>query len=436
MVEKRKDKNRRVLKEGESQRKDGTYDYRWRTKDGKRHSIYAKTLDELREKEAAVLRDKSDGIRTEARNTTLNDIFDMWIELKKGLKDNTFQNYKYMYNQFVYSNLGQLKIIKIKRSDVRRFYNMLADERNLKIATIDSIHTVLHQVLQLAVEDDYLRTNPSDNALKELKQAHNFEAEKKKALTIQEQKIFMDFLEKNKQYNHWKPIFEVMLGTGMRVGEVTGLRWNDVDFEKNMISVNHTLVYYNHEKNNCYYNINTPKTKAGHRIIPMTKTVREAFLKEKEYQKEIGVSCAVTIDGYTDFVFVNRFGNVQNQGTLNKALRRIIRDCNGEILENNTQKSEIVLLPRFSCHILRHTFTTRLCESGVNMKVIQDVLGHSDISTTMNIYADVTKELKEREFGEFEDFISKQLEDKLQDDDKSMIIPIVRRNKHNSEKLI
>ena len=204
MAEKRKDKNRRVLKEGESQRKDGTYDYRWRTKDGKRHSIYAKTLDELREKEAAVLRDKSDGIRTEAKNTTLNDIFDMWAELKKGLKDNTFQNYKYMYNQFVYPDLGQLKVIKIKRSDIRRFYNMLADERNLKIATIDNIHTVLHQVLQLAVEDDYLRTNPSDNALKELKQAHNFETEKKKALTIQEQKVFMDFLEKNKQYNHWK----------------------------------------------------------------------------------------------------------------------------------------------------------------------------------------------------------------------------------------
>ena len=286
----------------------------------------------------------------------------MWVELKKGLKDNTFQNYKYMYNQFVYPDLGQLKVIKIKRSDIRRFYNMLADERNLKIATIDNIHTVLHQVLQLAVEDDYLRINPSDNALKELKQAHNFETEKKKALTIQEQKIFMDFLEKNKQYNHWKPIFEVMLGTGMRVGEVTGLRWNDVDFEKNMISVNHTLVYYNHEKNNCYYNINTPKTKAGHRMIPMTKAVKEAFLKEKEYQKEIGVSCVVTIDGYTDFVFVNRFGNVQNQSTLNKALRRIIRDCNDEILENNNQKKEVVLLPRFSCHILRHTFTTRLCE--------------------------------------------------------------------------
>ena len=105
------------------------------------------------------------------KTATLNDIFDMWVELKKGLKDNTFQNYKYMYNQFVYPDLGQLKVTKIKRSDIRRFYNMLADERNLKIATIDNIHTVLHQVLDLAVEDEYIRSNPSDQALKELR--HN-----------------------------------------------------------------------------------------------------------------------------------------------------------------------------------------------------------------------------------------------------------------------
>ena len=128
MAERRKDRKGRVLKEGESQRKDGSYDFRWRTSDGKRHSVYARTLEELREKEQAIQRDKSDGIRTDAKNVTLNDIYDMWIGLKKGLKDNTFQNYQYMYNQFVYPDFGQLKVAKMKRSDVRRFYNMLAVE--------------------------------------------------------------------------------------------------------------------------------------------------------------------------------------------------------------------------------------------------------------------------------------------------------------------
>lgn len=424
MAERRKDSNRRVLKEGETQRKDGLYEYRWRTPGGKRHSVYARTLEELREKESAVLRDKSDGIRTDAKNVTLNDIFDLWIKMKKGLKNNTFQNYQYMYNQFVYPDFGQLKIMQIKHSDIRRFYNMLADERNLKISTIDNVHTVLHQVLDLAVEDNYLRTNPSDHALKELRQAHNFDTEKKKALTLEEQKVFMDFLEKNRKYNHWKPIFEVMLGTGLRVGEVTGLRWDDLDFEHNLIHVNHTLVYYNHDKDGCYFGINTPKTKAGCRIIPMMKNVREAFFREKEFQKEIEISCRVKIDGYTNFVFVNRFGNVQHQGTLNKALRRIMRDCNQEILEKQKKKTDPVLLPRFSCHILRHTFATRLCEAGVNMKVIQDVLGHADIGTTMNIYADATEDLKSREFQSFSDYLNKE-SGQEKDSPKNMAVDVI-----------
>lgn len=395
-VNKRKDKDRIVLRKGESQRKDGNYDYRWTTRDGKRHSVYAKTLEELRAKEEEILRDKCDGIKTEARYVTINDVFEVWKQLKRGLKDNTFQNYKYMYEQFVKPDFGNTRVSQLKKSDVKRFYNMLADERALKVSTIDSIHTVLHQVLDMAVDDAYLRNNPSDNVLKELKQAHNFDTEKRKALTVAEQELFLDFLRRNHQYNHWYPIFAVMVGTGLRVGEVTGLRWCDIDLKENLIDVNHTLVYYNHAENGCYFNINTPKTKAGVRNVPMLEFVKQAFIEERKYQMANGIRCSVKIDGYTDFIFVNRFGAAQHQGTLNKALRRIIRDCNDEVLERNEENP--VLLPRFSCHTLRHTFTTRMCEAGVNIKVIQDALGHSDISTTLNIYADVTKELKKKEF--------------------------------------
>lgn len=395
-VNKRKDKDRIVLRKGESQRKDGNYDYRWTTRDGKRHSVYAKTLEELRAKEEEILRDKCNGIKTEARYVTINDVFEVWKQLKRGLKDNTFQNYKYMYEQFVKPDFGNTRVSQLKKSDVKRFYNMLADERVLKVSTIDSIHTVLHQVLDMAVDDAYLRNNPSDNVLKELKQAHKFDTEKRKALTVAEQELFLDFLRRNHQYSHWYPIFAVMVGTGLRAGEVTGLRWCDIDLKEHLIDVNHTLVYYNHAENGCYFNINTPKTKAGVRNVPMLEFVKQAFIEERKYQMANGIRCNVKIDGYTDFIFVNRFGAAQHQGTLNKALRRIIRDCNDEVLERNEENP--VLLPRFSCHSLRHTFTTRMCEAGVNIKVIQDTLGHADISTTLNIYADVTKELKKKEF--------------------------------------
>jgi len=349
-----------------------------------------------------------DGVREDKKNLTINDLYYSWLQLKRGLKDNTLANYKYMYIQFVEADFGKNKIVELKRTDVRGFYNYLVDERGLKFNTIDSVHTVLHQVLELAVEDDYLRYNPSDNALKELKKARNIGAEKRRALTIQEQELFESFLSKNKKYQRWFPIFIVMLWTGMRVGEITGLRWCDVDFEEEVISVNHTLVYYSTRTDaGQVFAINTPKTKAGERVIPMLPKVKKALLMEKEYQTELGIKSTAVVEGYRDFIFVNRFGNVQHQGTLNKALRRIIRDCNFEILDKN-EGENVVILPRFSNHSLRHTFTTRMCEAGVNIKAMQDILGHADAETTMDIYAEATKDLKKAEIINFEDYFNEQ----------------------------
>ena len=126
----------------------------------------------------------------------------------------------------------------------------------------------------------------------------------------------------------------------------------------------------------------------------------------KAYQEYNNMKCKVTVDGYTDFIFINRFGNLQHQGTLNKALRRIIRDCNDMQLSKG--KKNPVLLPKFSCHSLRHTFTTRLVEAGVNIKVIQELCGHSSSDVTLDIYTTVTKELKQREFGNFEERMKQQ----------------------------
>jgi len=112
--------------------------------------------------------------------------------------------------------------------------------------------------------------------------------------------------------------------------------------------------------------------------------------------------CRSAQDPAADFIFVNRFGEAQHQGTINKAIYRIIRDCNDAQFEKNEHPE--VLLPHFSCHNLRHTFTTRMVEAGVNVKVIQDTLGHKDIQTTLNIYADVTKELRKSEFEGLDEY--------------------------------
>ena len=147
----------------------------------KRRYVYAKTLDELRYKEEQIAKDKSDGIKAEARYTTVNDIYELWKDLKRGLKNNTFENYKYMYETFVRHQIGSKTVSSLRKTDIKRFYNYLADERHLKPATIDNIHTVLHQILDMAVDDDYIRNNPSNNVLKELKQSHCFQTEKRRA---------------------------------------------------------------------------------------------------------------------------------------------------------------------------------------------------------------------------------------------------------------
>ena len=384
---KRKDRSRIVLQTGEYQRPNGTYQYGWTDDNGKRHFIYAKSLDELREKEGKISKDKVDGIKCEARHMIVNDMFDRWKGLKRGLKDNTFCNYIYMYNTFVKDTFGYSRLSDLKKSDVKRFYNTLIDERGLKPNTLENVHTVLHQILEMAVDDDYIRSNPSNGVIREIKQSYGIKIEKRRALTLQEQKLFLNYLSQNNANSHWFPIFAFMLGTGLRVGEATGLRWCDINFEEGFVDVNHTLVYHAHilpgYREGCYYAINTPKTEASIRQVPLIDIARDALEQEKLYHDCLEMTCKAEIDGYTDFVFLNRFGSVYNEASLNRALKRIIRDCNEEEFEKS--ENPPVLLPNFSCHHLRHTFTTRMVEAGINIKVIQDALGHSDISTTVHI---------------------------------------------------
>ncbi|WP_101773639.1 site-specific integrase [Peptostreptococcus faecalis] len=405
-MSKRYDSNRRRLQVGEYQRGNGTYEYKWRDKYGKRHSFYAPTLKDLREKKKEIIRDNLDGINIDKNKITLNDLFYLWVKVKRGIKDNTLKNYIYMYQEFVEKEIGNIRISDLKKTDIKSYYNMLAETKKIKISTIDNIQTVVHQVLEVAVEDDYLRYNPADKALKDLKKTHRKTDRNKKALTSKEQKVFEKYLMENKEYSRWQPVFCVMLWTGMRVGEATGLQWENIDFEKNIIYINQTLVYYSKGKGKGNkYAMNSPKTDSSKRIIPMTSNVRDALLLQRKFIKDNNLQCKSNIDGYDDFVFLNRFGEVLNQGVMNKALRRIVNSCNLERMEG--EKKGGILLPYISNHSLRHTFTTRMCEAGVNIKVMQEVLGHASSDITMDIYAKATDDFKEIEMNIFDEFINK-----------------------------
>lgn len=227
------------LRTGEVQRKTGSYMYRWTDKLGKRNTIYAATLEDLREQEEQILVDQHDGIKANIKNVTVNDVYELWCQLKRGIKDSTMKNYIYMYELFVKPTFGKKKLVQVKKSDVRRFYNQLIDDKVLKPSTVDVIHNIVHQVFQIAVDDDMIRSNPAANMLREIKMAHGSEIEKRKALTLEQEELFLGYLARTPKYQHWYPVFYIMANTGMRVGEITGLRWCDVDMENGIISVNH-----------------------------------------------------------------------------------------------------------------------------------------------------------------------------------------------------
>ena len=138
----------------------------------------------------------------------------------------------------------------------------------------------------------------------------------------------------------------------------------------------------------------------------MFAAVRDALISERIRQMESGVNQSV-VDGYSGFVFSNRFNEILNPHSMNRAIERIVRDYNlaeSEQAEKESRKPE--LLPHFSAHNLRHTFCTRLCETGTNLKVIQEIMGHADITTTMDIYNEATQELKLQTFEKLEGVIN------------------------------
>lgn len=177
--------------------------------------------------------------------------------------------------------------------------------------------------------------------------------------------------------------------------ECLGLRWDDLDFEKRIIHVNHTLIYRPDEEGNSAKRISTPKTISGTRTIPMLDEVFEAFLQEYEFQKCIGFT-SEEIDGYSNFVFATAMGTVYSAASVNHAIDRIRKAYNEEETENAKREGrEPLLVPYFTAHHLRHTFCTRFCENETNLKVIQSIMGHADITTTMDIYAEATQEKKQ-----------------------------------------
>lgn len=401
MAQARKDSRGRALRKGEVQRaSDNRYMYTYTDPLGRRKFIYANDLATLREKEKQLMKDQLDGLDLYvAGKATINDTFDRYMSTKYDLRETTRSNYLYVWDHFIRDTFGKKKIAETKYSDILQFYLYLLNEADIALGTLDSIHCLLHPTFQLAVRDEIIRKNPSDGVIKEISKRAGKSRGVRHALTIEQQRAFMDYIANHPVYYHWWPLFTVLLGTGCRIGEAIGLRWDDLDFEKRTISINHSLVYYPvGDSRTSVLRVSKPKTAAGIRTVPMLDIVYDAFQMEREEQEETGAN-ETEIDGMKGFVFVNRNGSAPNPQAINRTIKRIISSYNAEeIIKAKKQRREPVILPDFSCHHLRHTFCTRLCENETNLKVIQSIMGHRNIETTMDIYAEATEQKKQESF--------------------------------------
>ncbi|MBR3517358.1 MAG: site-specific integrase [Lachnospiraceae bacterium] len=396
----RKDQKGRVLRKGECYRKEkGIYSYAYLDTLGKRRYIYSNDLMKLREKEEQLVRDQMDGIDTYvAGESSLNYIFDRYMATKSELRDSTRNNYLDVYDRYIRDGFGKKRLTSIKYSDILFFYNQLITEKDLHIGTIEYIQRLIHPALELAVRDNILRSNPSHGVLQMLKKdTSNFRRYIRHALTIEQQREFLSYVDENPLYSRLKPLYTFMFGTGVRVGELVGLRWEDVDMEERVININHSLYYYGGKRNKSGHKwvVNRPKTEAGNRNIPMVETVYVALVEEKARQKEEGIYCTTQIEDLKGFIFCNRFSEIYNPEALNRQIKRVIENHNAEEEVKAVRAGrKSVMIPYFTCHHIRHTFCSRLCEAETNIKVIQTIMGHKDIQTTLDIYAEVTDKKK------------------------------------------
>lgn len=376
----RKDNRGRILKKGEGQDKNGRYYFNYTDASGNRKRIYNNDLVELRQEEKDILKDLEDGINIADLDRTLNEQFEICIAVKN-IKETTRAGYKNKWKVYFANGLGKKRITDIKKSDIQAFYKKLSDA-GLKTSSIKVHAQLLQSTLESAVNDDIIRRNPAKGCLKD----YGEKSSVKEALTLEQQETLLNFVRTSEKYKIYLPFIMFALATACRKSEITGLRWNDVDLKNRIVSINHQLIYMS--MNGKYrFVLNPPKSEAGYRELPMTEKCYQALIKQREYQMMLGINHDLEVAGIKNFVFTTTLGTPYNSENVNDFLKNIVNAYNkSEHKRAAEQDREPNLLPRISCHILRHTACTRLAESNIDIKVLQKFMGHSDINVTMNIY--------------------------------------------------
>ena len=372
MAASRKDSKGRVLKAGESERKDGLYQYRFTEPSGERKSIYANNLNDLRKKEQEIQKLLDLGVSYFEGSMSVTNLLERYLALKQHLRTNTVRGYqitiKILQNDAAFC---KMKIRMVKRSDCQRCMINLT-KLGYAYGTINRAYTILKSAFQMACDEDILVKNPCNFKLSSVIVKNT---KKKYALTPEDQQRFLDFVKSDPRYYKHYDTFVFMIETGLRIGELTGLTLKDIDWKNNRIMINHQL-QVEPGKKRLY--IETTKTEDGVRNIPLTpraKTSLENIVKNRN-PKNIPET---VIDGYVGFLFLTRYGLPRHVFHYDEVFRNCVDKYN---------RLHPIQLPNVTPHILRHTFCTNCIKAGMNVKSVQYLMGHATSAMTLDVYAD------------------------------------------------
>lgn len=326
-------------------------------------------------------------------------VFDPLQASKSNIRESTRIAYNIHWNANIKASLlSDMKISQIKQYHIKKWIAELK-EKGAKNSSIKRYETLLSTVLQFAVKNDLIRKNPCADCGREIKVA----PANKRALTVNEQKALLDFAKNDNTYSVYYPIILFLLSTGLRISEAVGLTADRIDSKNNVIHIDRQLIYRTVEGSYAYRFAPT-KSSSGKRDIPLTENVKKALIKQKEIDLVLGRRAKEQkVDGEKGLIFITRNGTPINSRNFGKALDGLVKAYNRkEVINAESEHRDPVLLPHINPHMLRHTFCTRCAEAGLDIKVLQMIMGHSDISITMNIYnhvdaARVQNEMKKLE---------------------------------------
>lgn len=405
MSEKRRDSKNRILRTGESQEADGRYKFRYIDGNGKRKTVYSWRLvatdsipagkrdnAPLREQEKVINRDLDDMITPDGAGLTVLDLVKKYIATKTGVKHTTRAGYGTVINLLDKDPFGARRIDKIRLSDAKEWLIRLQQVDKKSYSTIHSIRGVVRPAFQMAVDDDILVKNPfgfqlggvvvNDSVIRE-------------AITKDQMRKFLKFVHDDVCYCKYYEVVYILFHTGMRISEFCGLTLKDIDLENRVVNIDHQL----QRTADMRYIIEETKTDAGKRKIPITEDVAQMFQAIIEDREPPKVEKA--IDGYIGFLFYDENGMplvaMHWQHRFNHMVGRY----------NDIYR---VQMPNITPHVCRHTYCSNMAKSGMNPKTLQYLMGHSDISVTMNVYTHIGFDDAEEELKRMEEFRMAQAE--------------------------